>query len=72
MIRRFPNWFSSKKFITLGYIVDVAIPNKKPDEAITSSIFEPSDLQYFNPGLGHKYKVTVDINTVDYKNYDAL
>ena len=64
--------FPQKTLLTLGYKVDVASPNKKPDDVITSAIFEPSDLQYFNPGLGHKYKVTVDINSVDYKSYDAL
>ena len=60
--------FPQKTLLTLGHTVDVASPNKKPDDIITSSIFEPSDLQYFNPGLGHKYKVTVDINNVDYKS----
>ena len=64
--------FPQKTLLTLDYIVDVASPNKKPDDVITSSIFEHSDLQYFNPELGHKYKLTVDINTVDYKSYDAL
>ncbi len=46
--------FPQKTLLTLGYTVDVASPNKKPDDVITSSIFEPSDLQYFNPGLAHK------------------
>ena len=64
--------FPQKTSLTLGHILDVASPNKKPDDIITASIFEPSDLQYFNPGLWYKYKVTVDINNVNYKSYDAL
>ena len=36
--------FPQKTLLTLGYTVDVASPNKKPDDVITSSIFEPSDL----------------------------
>ena len=64
--------FPSKTLLTLGYKVDLASPNKKEGDFITSQIFEPSELQYFNPGMGHKYKITVDINTIDYKSYDAL
>ena len=64
--------FPIKTLLTLGHKVDIASPNKKVGDFITSSIFEPSDLQYFNPGMGHKYNVSVDINTVDYKSYDAL
>ena len=56
----------------LGHKVDIASPNKKEGDFITSSIFEPSSLQYFNPVMGHKYNVTVDINNVDYKSYDIL
>ena len=36
--------FPQKTLLTLGHKVDVASPNKKPDDVITSSIFEPSDL----------------------------
>ena len=36
--------YPQKTLLTLGYTVDVASPNKKPDDVITSSIFEPSDL----------------------------
>ena len=64
--------FPIKTLLTLGHKVDIASPNKKEGDFITSSIFEPSNLQYFNPGMGHKYNVSVDINTVDYKSYDAL
>jgi len=64
--------FPSKTLLTLGYKVDLASPNKKEGDCITSQIFEQGELQYFNPGMGHKYKITVDINTIDYKNYDAL
>ena len=64
--------FPQKILLTLGPKVDIASPIKKPDDVITSSIFEPSNLQYFNPSLGHKYKVTVDINTVDCKSYYTL
>ena len=64
--------FPIKTLLTLGHKVDIASPNKGWGGFITSSIFEPSDLQYFNPGMVHKYNVSVDINTVDYKSYDAL
>ena len=64
--------FPSKTLLTLGYKVDIASPGKKEGDFITSSIFEHTESQYFNPTLGHKYNVTVDINKVDYKSYDAL
>ena len=64
--------FPAKMLLTLGHKVDITSPNKKEGDFITSSIFEPSSLQYFNPVMGHKYNVTVDINTVDYKSYDIL
>ena len=44
--------FPIKTLLTLGHKVDIASPNKKEGDFITSSIFEPSDLQYFNPGMG--------------------
>ena len=59
--------FPSRTLQVLGHKVDIASPNKKEGDFITSSIFEPSNLQYFNSVMGHKYNVTVDINTVDYK-----
>ena len=61
-----------KTLLTLGHKVDIASLNKKDCDFITSSIFEPSDLKYFCPNMAHKYNVTVDINTVDYKSYDIL
>ena len=64
--------FPMKMLLTLGHKVDIASPAKKPNDFITSQIFEPSQLQYFNPGMGHKYTVTVDLESVDYKSYDAL
>ena len=64
--------FPSKMLLTLGHKVDIASPNKKEGDFITSAIFEPSGLQYFSPNMAHKYNVTVDINTVDYKSYDVL
>ena len=64
--------FPYRTLQVLGHKVDIASPNKKEGDFITSSIFEPSNLQYFNPVMGHKYNVTVDINTVDYKSYDIL
>ena len=64
--------FPHKTLLTLGHKVDIASPDKKEGDFITSNIFEPGSMQYFVPGLGHKYNVTVDINTVDYKSYDAL
>ena len=46
--------FPSKTLLTLGHKVDLACPNKKEGDFITSQIFEPSELQYFSPGKGHK------------------
>ena len=37
--------FPIKTLLTLGHKVDIASPNKKVGDFITSSIFEPSDLQ---------------------------
>ena len=64
--------FPSKTLLALGHKVDLACPGKKEGDFITSNIFEPGNFQYFIPGLGHKYNITVDIETLDYKNYDAL
>ena len=41
--------FPSRTLQVLGHKVDIASPNKKEGDFITSSIFEPSSLQYFNP-----------------------
>ena len=64
--------FSYKTLLTLGHKVDIACPKKKEGDFITSNIFEPGSFEYFVPGIGHKYNVTCDINTIDYKSYDAL
>ena len=64
--------FPYRALKVLGHTVDIACPGKKPEQYITSSIFEPSKLDYFNPIEAHKYNVTVDFDTFDYKTYDAL
>ena len=63
--------FPPKTLLALGHKVDIASPDKKKGDFITSSIFEHEG-QYFSIGVGHKYEVTVDINNVDYKSYDAV
>ena len=64
--------FPYRALTVLGHTVDIASPFKKPDQYVTSSIFEASKLSYFNPVEGHKYIVTADFDTIDYKSYDAL
>ena len=64
--------FPYRMLEVLGHTVDIITPYKKPDQYLTSSIFEAGNLSYFNTTEGHKYIVTADFDTVDYKSYDAL
>ena len=46
--------FPPKTLLALGHKVDIASPDKKKGDFITSSIFEHEG-QYFSIGVGHKY-----------------
>ena len=67
--------FPYNTLLSLGYTVDIATPYRKENETIKSAIFNHDDTflsTYFQISEGHPYKITKNIETVDYKNYDAL
>jgi protease I len=57
---------------TLGHRVDVACPDKQAGETVVTAIHDFEGHQTYSEKRGHNFAVTIDWESVEPANYDAL